>query len=120
MTRRTPLFATVIITILTGLAAAQNSPKPAAEESGITAYVRFAGTANSDGEIYELNSNIGYDFNSHLGMAVGAILVHPAFCVDWEQLCQRIWRSIPCSSSAISEPAAQFRDGSNWHSAYWK
>jgi hypothetical protein len=37
MTRRTLVFATVIITIVASLAAAQNSPKPAAEESGITA-----------------------------------------------------------------------------------
>jgi hypothetical protein len=71
MTRRTPLFATVIITILAGLAAAQNSPKPAAEESGITAYMQFGGTANSDGAIYELNSSVGYDFNSHFGLAAG-------------------------------------------------
>jgi hypothetical protein len=72
MTRRTPVFATVIITIVASLAAAQNSPKPAAEESGITAYMQFGGTANSDGAIYELNSSVGYDFNSHLGLAIGA------------------------------------------------
>ena len=73
MTRRTPLFAFVTFMILAGLAAvAQNSPKPAAVESGITAYVQFGGTANSDGEIYQLNSSVGYDFNSHFGMAVGA------------------------------------------------
>ena len=72
MTRRTALFATVIITFLAGLAAAQNSPKPAAEESGITAYMQFGGTANSDGAIYELNSSVGYDFNPHFGLAAGA------------------------------------------------
>ncbi len=67
MTRRTPLFAMVIIRMV-GPAAAQTSPKPAARESGITAYVQFGGTANSDGEIYELNANVGYDFNSHFGL----------------------------------------------------
>jgi hypothetical protein len=71
MTRRTPLFAMVILSMV-GETVAQTSPKPAAEESGITSYVQFGGTANSDGEIYELNANVGYDFNSHFGLAVGA------------------------------------------------
>jgi hypothetical protein len=72
MARRTRLFASVIIPILTGFASSQNLPKPAASESGITVYVQFGGTANSDGAIYDLNPSIGYDFNSHFGMSVGA------------------------------------------------
>jgi hypothetical protein len=72
MTRRTPRFAIVINTILVGLAAAQTSPKPAAAQSGISAYVQFGGTANSDGQIYELNSSVGYDFNARFRLAVGA------------------------------------------------
>jgi hypothetical protein len=73
MTRRTPASAIVVILLMhAGLAAAQTSAKPAAEESGITSYVQFGGTANSDGQIYALNSNVGYDFNSHFGLAVGA------------------------------------------------
>jgi hypothetical protein len=71
MTRRTPLFAMVIISMVSPTAA-QTSPKPAARENGITAYVQFGGTANSDGQIYELNSNVGYDFTPHFGLAVGA------------------------------------------------
>ena len=80
MTRRTPVLAMVVVTTLVGLATAQTSPKPAAQESGITSYVQFGGTANSDGQIYELNSNVGYDFNSHFGLAVGApfYFVRPA------------------------------------------
>jgi hypothetical protein len=74
MTRRTPVFTIVVTTMLVGLAAAQTSAKPAAQESGITSYVQFGGTANSDGQIYELNSNVGYDFNPHFGLAVGAPL----------------------------------------------
>jgi hypothetical protein len=69
---RTPVFAIVVIITLVGLAAAQSSPKPAAKESGLTSYVQFGGTANSDGQIYELNSNVGYDFTPHFGLAVGA------------------------------------------------
>jgi hypothetical protein len=68
-----PQFAAiVIITILADLASAQKSAKPAAEEGGMTAYLQFGGTANSDGAVYELNSNVGYDFNSHFGFALGA------------------------------------------------
>ena len=37
----------------------------------MTSYVEFGGTADSDGQIYEVNSNVGYDFNSHFGVAVG-------------------------------------------------
>jgi hypothetical protein len=41
-------------------------PKPAAEEpSGFTSYVEFGGTANSEGQIYELTTSLGYDFNPH-------------------------------------------------------
>jgi hypothetical protein len=65
-------LASVIVTIMSGFTSAQTSPKPAAQESGMTAYLQFGGTANSDGAVYELNSNIGYDLNSHFGFAVGA------------------------------------------------
>jgi len=72
MTRRTALFASVTFIALASLAAAQTMPKPAAQESGITAYLQFGGTTNSDGQVYALNPSVGYDFNSHFGMAVGA------------------------------------------------
>jgi hypothetical protein len=68
---RTPLFAAVVIT-LAGIAAAQSSAKPAAQESGITSYMEFGATTDADGQIYEVNTNVGYDFNPHFGLAVGA------------------------------------------------
>jgi hypothetical protein len=71
MTRRTPLFVAVVITLV-GIAAAQSSAKPAAQESGITSYVEFGATTDADGQIYEVNTNVGYDFTSHFGLAVGA------------------------------------------------
>jgi hypothetical protein len=71
MTRRAPLFAAVVITFA-GIAAAQSSAKPAAQESGITSYVEFGATTDADGQIYEVNTNVGYDFNPHFGLAVGA------------------------------------------------
>jgi hypothetical protein len=72
MPGRTPLFASFIFIIVTGIASAQKAPRPAAAESGITAYLQFGATANSDGAIYDLNPSIGYDFNSHFGLALGA------------------------------------------------
>ena len=72
MTRRTYLFASVNVILLVSLASAQKMPKPAAQESGVTAYLQFGGTANSDGQVYALSPSVGYDFNSHFGMAVGA------------------------------------------------
>ena len=72
MTRRTPLIVSVTFLIISSFAAAQMSPKPAAVVSGMTAYVQFGGTANSDGAVYALNPSIGYDFNTHFGLAVGA------------------------------------------------
>ena|SRR5438477_107784 len=68
---RTPLFAAVVIA-LAGIASAQSSAKPAARESGITSYVEFGATTDADGQIYEVNTNVGYDFNPHFGLAVGA------------------------------------------------
>jgi hypothetical protein len=72
MTRRTVRFALVTFMALASLAAAQTMPKPAAQESGITAYVQFGGTLNSDGQVYALSPSVGYHFNTHFGMAVGA------------------------------------------------
>ena len=69
---RTSVLAMLAITTLAGIAAAQSSAKPAAQESGITSYVEFGGTSDADGQIYEVNSNVGYDFNPHFGLAVGA------------------------------------------------
>lgn len=73
MTRRTSLFASVSFIILASLAAAaQKAPLPAASESGVTAYIQFGGTANSDGAIFAVSPSLGYDFNSHFGLVVGA------------------------------------------------
>jgi hypothetical protein len=79
MTRRGPLFAALTLTMVGCFASAQTSPKPAASESGITAYVEFGGTVNSDA-IYEVNSSVGYDFNSHFGLSLRAPIyfVRPA------------------------------------------
>ena len=74
MTGRTALFVSLSFFSFACLAAAQTMPKPAAQDSGITAYLQLGGTANSDGQVYALSPSLGYDFNSHFGMAVGAPL----------------------------------------------
>ncbi len=46
--------------------------KPAARDSGLTAYLQFGGTANSDGQVYALTPSVGYEFTNHFGLAAGA------------------------------------------------
>ncbi len=66
-----PLVA--ICVAMAACAAAQSAPKVAAEEgTGFTAYVAFGGSSNSEGQIYELDPSVGYDFTHHFGMDVGA------------------------------------------------
>ena len=45
--------------------------KPPAQDTGLTSYVEFGGTTNSAGQVYELDSNIGYTFTEHFGMDLG-------------------------------------------------
>jgi hypothetical protein len=73
MTRRTPILAIAVIYALVAAAGAQSQPVPAMQDGrGITSYLEFGGTSNSDGQVYELNTNVGYDFSSHFGAVVGA------------------------------------------------
>ena len=59
--------------ILMGSVMAQSAPKPApaTKENGLTAYVEFDGTADSEGQEYLLNSSVGYNFNEHFGTDIG-------------------------------------------------
>jgi len=68
--RRISCLTVFIATIfLTASALAQ--AKPAAQDTGLTSYVEFGGTTNSDGQVYELDSNVGYTFTQHFGMDLG-------------------------------------------------
>ncbi len=67
-----PVLALAAITTLISSAAAQSPPKSDQNERGMTSYVEFGGTYDSDGQAYELNSNVGYDFTKHFGVVVGA------------------------------------------------
>ena len=55
-----------------GLAAAQSKSESAAEdETGFISSLEFGGTTNSAGQVYELDSSIGYTFTQHFGMDFG-------------------------------------------------
>ncbi len=63
------LFA---IVVLAAMAAAQSVPAtPATGDTGFTSYVEFDGTSNVDGQVYRLNSSVGYSFTDHFGVDVG-------------------------------------------------
>jgi hypothetical protein len=75
MKRHDVLSMIILMGALAGGALAQSAPKPAAHEStGFTSYVEFGGTSNSEGQIYELSTSVGYDFNSHFGVDLGVPL----------------------------------------------
>ncbi len=54
------------------MSAAQSVPAtPATGDTGFTSYVEFDGTSNVEGQVYRLNSSVGYSFTEHFGMDVG-------------------------------------------------
>jgi hypothetical protein len=57
-------------TFLTASIFAHAAPA-AEEETGVASYVALGGTANSLGQVYELNSSIGYTFTRHFGIDLG-------------------------------------------------
>jgi hypothetical protein len=68
------LIVVILMAAMVGTAAAQSSPisKPQPQdEKGYTAYAEFGGTANSDGQVYRLDSSIGYNFSKHFGADLG-------------------------------------------------
>ena len=71
--QRNPILSVIIwIVAMAANAAAQSGPKPAAQEStGFTYYLEFGGSANSEGQVYQVATSVGYDFNPHFGADVG-------------------------------------------------
>src|SRR6266481_2016386 len=71
----TLFFSLVLsLTALATTAVAQsNSVSKAnpANEKGFTSYTEFGGTADSDGQVYSLDSSVGYTFNQHFGVDLG-------------------------------------------------
>jgi hypothetical protein len=66
-------FATLALIAVPGATAiAQAAPaQSGSEEKGFTSYVQFAGTSNSDGQVYKLDPSVGYNFSEHFGADVG-------------------------------------------------
>jgi hypothetical protein len=62
---------TVLVGIILLAASAVAQAKPPAQDTGLTSYVEFGGTTNSAGQVYELDSNIGYTFTEHFGKDLG-------------------------------------------------
>src|SRR5258708_11119907 len=62
---------TVLIAAIFLVVSAFAQAKPPAQDTGFTSYVEFGGTTNSAGQVYELDSNIGYTFTQHFGMDLG-------------------------------------------------
>lgn len=61
------------ILAVVAMAAAQSVPAaPSQGDTGFTSYVEFDGTSNAEGQVYRLNSSVGYSFTQHFGVDVGA------------------------------------------------
>lgn len=69
---RLAVAVTIAVVTVNSMCTAQSTP-PAGfnEERGITSYVEFGGTSNSDGQVYRLNSSVGYKFNRHFAVDLG-------------------------------------------------
>ena len=68
-----------IIAFAVSTTTAQTLVRPASSagsESGFTANTEFGGTSDADGQVYELNTNVGYDFNPHFEFAIGVPVYH--------------------------------------------
>jgi hypothetical protein len=74
MSKRAPLalVAFVVVSGVAPLAQSTQGAKPAAQgDKGFTSYAEFGGTSNADGQVYRLESSIGYNFSQHFGMDLG-------------------------------------------------
>ncbi|HJS99289.1 MAG TPA: hypothetical protein VJ756_09365 [Terriglobales bacterium] len=62
----------LVMLALVAMATAQSVPAaPSQGETGFTSYVEFDGTSNAEGQVYRLNSSVGYSFTQHFGVDVG-------------------------------------------------
>jgi hypothetical protein len=66
------IAASICVLAWSGLGTAQSKAESAAkDDTGFTSYVEFGGTANSVGQVYEIDSSAGYTFTPHFGMDFG-------------------------------------------------
>lgn len=73
MSKRFALSAgfSLVVFILVAMVTAQSVPTTSQSDTGFTSYVEFDGTSNAEGQVYRLNSSLGYSFTEHFGMDVG-------------------------------------------------
>jgi len=92
----TVLIGTIFLVVS---ALAQAKPAPP-DDTGFTSYVEFGGTANSLGQVYELNSSIGYTFTEHFGIDLGV----PVYFVNASSS-----TTGATSSSGVGNPSVDLR-----------
>ena len=68
-------------------------------ETGFTSYVEFGGSANSLGQVYELDSSVGYSFTPHFGLDFGI----PVYFVNASS------STGSTSSSGVGNPSVDLR-----------
>jgi hypothetical protein len=68
-------FSVALLTamlVLVAMAVGQSAPATTSEpDTGFTSYVEFGGTSNAEGQVYRLNSSVGYSFTEHFGVDFG-------------------------------------------------
>jgi hypothetical protein len=94
------ITALIFAVISTALATAQARPEAGANyETGLTSYVEFGGSANSFGQVYQLDSSVGYSFTPHFGLDFGV----PVYFVNASS------SSGSSSSSGVGNPSVDLR-----------
>ena len=69
---RLNLAASALLAALCETAGGQAVPaQTGGDEKGFTSYVEFAGSSNSDGQVYKLDPSVGYNFSQHFGADLG-------------------------------------------------
>jgi hypothetical protein len=77
MARQKPWFGVAVIAcIVLGVSVGAQAQSPtaaslAAEDEGLTFYESLQGSSNTLGQVYKLDSTIGYNFNQHFGVDAG-------------------------------------------------
>ena len=66
--RLTSCFTVLLISVSLAVSAFGQAKPAMRDDTGFASYVVFGGTANSLGQVYELNSSMGYTFTQHFGM----------------------------------------------------
>src|SRR5712691_11164991 len=92
-------FTVLVVTILLA-ASTFAQAKPSAQDTGFTSYVEIGGTTNSAGQVYELDSNIGYTFTEHFGMDLGV----PVYFVNASSS-----TTVATSGSGVGNPSVDLR-----------